>query len=316
VGGGASASIDEIKGLVQSIDEPNSRCVIDGFADGDQSVPLGAVTVQLNLGTALFDDNGVAFPTQAGFFAALSAGTTLLEVHGGLQGGTVNATRVEVEDDGVGGPSYVVKIDGRITNLDTNADTFDLEIIEIEKGSAVASPVIGIASQIAVSYTGATGILLEDDTPTTEASLSDGQRVKVKFPAFVAAPFAASRIELEDQPEFEGHITSIAGLPASITMHLESNEPAIASGQVLNSTTDVTVNLLSSTLFLDTDGKPTLTTAFLQPGLKLEVHGAISGPSTAPPSPPRARRSTPADWRATWSPCSRTCMPSTPRSRT
>ena len=104
----------------------------------------------------------------------------------------------------------------------------------------------------------------------------------MKFATFVAAPFGATRIEIDDQPEFEGRITSVAGLPASITIRLESGEPAILNGQVQNTSTDVTVNLGASTLFLDTRGEPTITSAFLQPGLKLEVHGAISGPANGP----------------------------------
>ena len=44
----------------------------------------------------------------------------------------------------------------------------------------------------------------------------------------------------------------------------------------------IVVDLSASTLFLDTNSRPVLAKAQLQPGLKLEVHGAISGPANAP----------------------------------
>jgi hypothetical protein len=281
-GGATSAAIDEVKGVVQSSYAAGSSFEINAFADGDLAQPLGLATILVTGATLLLDENGAAFASEASFFNALVATSTLVEVHGVLQNGAIIATRIEIEDDGIGGASYVVKIDGRISNLDTVANTFDLEIIEVEKGVAIATPVINGASSIAVTYTGATGIVLDEHIPTTEASLSSGQRVKVKFPAFVNAPFAASQIEIDDQPEFEGHITSVAGLPNTITIHLESDEPAIASGQVQNSATDVVVDLSASSLFLDTHSKPTLTTSQLQPGLKLELHGAITGPANGP----------------------------------
>ena len=281
-GGASTSDIDEVKGVVQSADSANSRFVIDAFADGDLSLPLGNTTVELSGTTLLLDENGSAFASKNSFFAALLAGTTLLEVHGTLTGGVITASRVEVEDDGIGGSSYTVKIDGRISNLDTVANTFTLQIIEIEKGSAIATPIISGASSISVSYTNSTGIVLDENTAVSESSLAEGQRVKVKFPTFVIAPFPVSQIEIDAQPEFEGQITSVAGLPNTITLHLESDEPAIASGQVQNSSTSVVLDISASTLFLGTNAKPSLTAAQLQVGLKLEVRGALSGPANAP----------------------------------
>ncbi len=280
VGGGSSSVIDEVKGVVRSTDSGNNQIFIDAFADGDLSLPLGRVTVNLNGSTLLLNDDGTVFANNVDFFNALFPSTTLLEVHGSLVGGSISATRAEIEDNG-GGSSNVVKIDGRIANLNTLTNTFNLEIIEIEKGSAIATPIINGATSIAIAYTNQTSIVLDEHTPTTEASLLDGQRVQVKFPTFVNAPFPASQIEIDDQPEFEGNITDVAGLPNTITIHLESDEPAIP-GQVLSSGTDVTVNLTGSTLFLDTHSEPALSTLQLQPGLKLEVHGTISGPSNGP----------------------------------
>lgn len=283
-GGSSSSVIDEVKGVVQSLDANAQSLVIDAFADGDLSLPLGLVSVDVGATALLLDDNNVAFPSVPAFFSALTAGQTLLEVHGRLDAGSITATRIEIEDSiqGGGGGSHIVKIDGRIANLDTLANTFDLEIIEIEKGASIAVPVINGASSIPVVYTAQTSIVLEEHIPTTEASLASGQRVKVKFPAFANAPFPASQIEIEDQPEFEGRITSVAGLPNTITIRLSNSEPAVQSGQVQSSSTDVTVDLTQSTLYLDTKTKPSLAVTQLQPGLKIEVHGAISGPPSGP----------------------------------
>ncbi|HTF91375.1 MAG TPA: DUF5666 domain-containing protein [Planctomycetota bacterium] len=281
-GGASSSVIDEVKGVVQTTDAGNNSFIIDAFADGDLSLPLGKTTVAITGATLLLDENGSSFASANSFFNALVAGTTLLEVHGSLIGGQITATRVEVEDDGFGGSSYVVKIDGRVSNLDKLANTFTLQIIEIEKGSSIATQVINGQSSVPVTYTVSTSFVLEEHIPTSEASLSEGQRVKVKFPAFVNSPFPASQIEIEDQPEFEGRITSVAGFPNTITMRLDSDEPAIASGQVQSSSTSVMVDISASSLFLDTHANPSLSTSQLQVGLKLEVHGAISGPANAP----------------------------------
>ncbi len=281
VGAGSSSVIDEVKGIVRSTDSGNNQIFIDAFSDGDLSLPLGRVTVNINGSTLLLNDDGTVFANSADFFNALFPSTTLLEVHGSLVGGSITSTRVEIENNG-GGASHVVKIDGRIANLDTLTNSFDLEIIEIEKGSSLATPAINGATSTAIAYTNQTSIVLDEHTPTTEASLAEGQRVKVKFPTFVNAPFPASQIEIDEQPEFEGNIVSVVGLPNTITIHLESDEPAILSGQVNSSGTDVTVNLTGSTLFLDTHAQPTISNTQLQPGLKLEVHGAINGPSNGP----------------------------------
>jgi hypothetical protein len=108
-----------------------------------------------------------------------------------------------------------------------------------------------------------------------------GQRIKAKFASFTAEPFRAVAVEVEGQPEFEGVITSIAGLPGSLVMNLLPGNLALG-GSVATTTTDVIVDLTGSSLFLDTEGDPVLTTSQLKTGLRLEVRGAISGPNTAP----------------------------------
>ncbi|NUP95282.1 MAG: DUF4382 domain-containing protein [Planctomycetaceae bacterium] len=280
-GAGATVGIDEIRGTVRS--KTTSEFVIDAFADGDRLIPLGEINVSLAQAALLLDDDGLAFPSTNAFFTALVPNTTFVEVHGDLIGGAVVASRVEIED---GAQSYSVKIEGRIAALNTTTNTFDLVIVEIEKGSSIASPVLALLSNpisIAVDYDDATTpIVLEEHTPTSEASLADGQRVKCKFATFTAEPFRAIHIEIDGYPEFEGRITSIAGLPASFTMRLSSSDPAIG-GSVSSSNTDITVDLANNgRLYLDTDGKPDLLVSQLVAGIKVEVKGTISGPSNGP----------------------------------
>lgn len=283
-GGAASVAIDEVKGTVQSIDAADDRFVIAAFADGDQTVALGDVTVHVLPGTLLLDDNGNDFASQGAFFGALGVGTTLLEIHGNLVAGRIDATRVEVEDGG-GGDAYVVKIDGRVSNLDALAGSFDLLVIEVEKGSSIATPVLaGLAdpSTIHVVYDPSTVFLSDDHTVTTAAALADGQRVKVKFATFVNEPFSATRIEVEDGPEFEGVITDASGLPDTIVIHMDHDDPSIANGQVAASNTPVTVVITGAPIELDTHARPSLAASQLQTGLKLELHGTISGPPSGP----------------------------------
>lgn len=284
-GSGASTEIDEVEGVVTSTNSPDSL-VIDAYADDDDTVAIGPVTVNITGSTVLLDDNGFPFASPAAFFATLVLNTTELEVHGPLVGGSINATRIEVEDDG-SGDAYVVKIDGRIENLDSNANTFDLVLIEIEKGAAIAGPVLsglGDPTTIACEYDDVTSVIVldDDDDIVDDSALVSGQRVKVKFAVFATTPFQAARIEIEDQPEFEGVIHDISGLPNSIIIRLDDDDPAIASGQVDDAGTDVTVDLTGSTLFLDTEGRPTLTPSQLLVGLELELYGVLSGSSNAP----------------------------------
>lgn len=279
-------AIDEVKGIVQSVDAGHASFVIDAFVDDDLAVPLGAVTVKVSAATLGLDDDGVAFASTQALLAALAPGVTLVEVHGLLAAGVIQASKVEIEDGGFGGgtSSYVAKIEGRIQALD--ADSFTLLIQEIEQGASIVLPVLasyGNPPAIEVGYSASTPVFLDSSTPTTTAALAVGAKVKVKFAAFVSPPFPAAKIELEDaHPEFEGFVTSIAGLPASFTMHVKASEPAVVSGQIASSSTDVEVIVAGAPVFLGTDGKPALAASDLLVGMKVEPQGVLFGTPTAP----------------------------------
>lgn len=292
--GSSSGTIDEIRGLVTSASAPDSL-VVDAFADDDLTVPLGEVTVRVGAGTLLVGDDGAPLPSVGAFFSALTAGATLVEVHGRLGlGGRVDATRVEIEDhSGGSGSSSLVKIEGLVLGVGPGG-TFELLIQEIEKGQAIASPVLeqmGSPASITVSFDAGTHFYLdadhgggsEDSVPSDASQLAVGRRVKVGFADFLAEPFPAHKVEIEStHAEFEGSIVDASGLPASMVIHLHHSEPAILSGDVDSDQTDVTVTLAGSHFLLDTHGHPSLTVGDLLVGMKVEVKGTLSGPSGAP----------------------------------
>ena len=282
--GALGVEIEDIRGVVTSKDANAQTFAIDAFVDEDLSVHLGPVDVALQPSTLLLGTNGTPISSSA-FFAALLVDHTLLEVRGQLSSGVVQAQAVTIEDhSGGSGSTNQVKITGLVSTLGPGS-TFGLLIQHIEKGAAIAAPVLaslGNPAVIAVLYDSNTVFSIDHTQTTTPSALTLGQRVKVEFPSFANTPFLASEVEIDDGPHFEGVITGLAGLPTTLLMHLDSDSPAIAAGQVASSSTDVTVQLGSSTMFLDTSGHPTLQGSQLLAGLKLEVHGAISGPPSAP----------------------------------
>ncbi|MBM3988733.1 MAG: hypothetical protein FJ294_12345 [Planctomycetes bacterium] len=273
--------IDEVEGVVRSVNG-TTDFVIDAFADDDRTIALGLVTITPSPTALLLDDNGIAYANVGAFFAALTPNVANVEVHGELVNGGILASRIEVEDAGAG-VAYTVKLEGIAQNVDTTLNTFDLLVIEAEKGGSIANPLImSLGNPISCDYDGATAIfVLDENTPTTEASLVSGQRIKAKFATFIGEPFRAVLVEIEGQPEFEGVITSIAGLPNTLVMNLLPGNLALG-GSVATTTTNITVDLTASSLFLDTEGDPVLTTSQLKVGQELEVRGLISGPNTAP----------------------------------
>lgn len=273
--------IDEVEGVVRSVNG-TTDFVVDAFADDDRTVALGLITITPSPTALLLDDSGIAYADVGAFFAALTPNTTGVEIHGSLVNGGISATRIEVEDVG-GDVAYVVKLEGIAQNVDTALNTFDLLVIEVEKGGALANPLLtSLGNPISCDYDDATALfVLDENVPTTETSLVSGQRIKAKFAAFAGEPFRAVVVEVEGEPEFEGVITSVAGLPNTVVMRLPLGSPALG-GSVATNNTDITVDLSASSLYLDTEGEPDLNPSQLMVGLKLEVRGLISGPNTAP----------------------------------
>jgi hypothetical protein len=283
--GDDGVAIDEIKGTVTSFQAGAGAIALAAFADGDLAVPLGAVDVTVTPGTLLVDDDGSVFASEASFFASLIAGATLLEVHGNLVSGAVTATKIEVEDSFGSGGDVIVELRGKVVDH-APGTSFELLLQEVKKGAAIALPVLaglGDPASVGVAILPTTRFFLEDSQPTTEASLAVGQTVKVKFVEFATEPFPAFKVEIQNAlPRFEGFVTDVSGLPSELVMHLKANQPAILSGDVASTSTDVLVQLDGAGLLLKVDGKPALAPADLLAGLKIEVEATLSGPPDAP----------------------------------
>jgi len=280
--------IDEIKGVVTTVAPASSMLTIDAFVDGDLNVPLGPVDVRVTGQTLLLMENGAPFSSSGAFFSSLVSNQTFLEVHGALVAGDVTATRIEVEDQvGGGGAPNEVEIEGRVVDLDAGASTFDLLILEIEKGASIAGPVLATLGNPAVIQIAwdATTLFVEDDTNqlSSSAALRVGARVDVKLPTFVSEPFLAREVEIDDQNvEHEGFVHDVSGLPSSMIVRLENSAPAILAGLVQSTSTDVFVDTSAASFSLDVDGEPALAPAAIPTGVRVDVYGDLSGPPTAP----------------------------------
>lgn len=243
--GSVEFPIDEIRGRVVAFDAANFEMTVDAFADSDQTVALGRITVTVPQTATLIDDDDASFPDREAFFDALVAGTTFVEVDGNLIDGTVNATVVQVDDNGAGGGDALVRIEGRILAL-TGGTTIDLALREIEKGEAVAQPVLaglGNPASIDVSFNGGTPVFLPEHVPSSTAALAVGQIVKVRFNTFSTEPFPASQIEIEvgrdsltvvDETNAGELVVHLADLPGvSVTLASAQDLSNVRSGDAL-----------------------------------------------------------------------------------
>lgn len=283
--GHVESSIDEIHGLVQSVSAGTNSFVLSAFVDDDSQVALGDVPVQVGPATLLVQDSGAPFADASAFFAALVPGSSFLEVHGSLANGAVQATRIEVDDNSAGGGSAnLVRLKGLVLALGPGSE-FEVSIISVPQGSAIVSAAFGgtIPGTLSVSYDSTTEFYLHEHQVTDSSALALGQKVDVKFATFDNAPFLGKRVEIDDESsENEGRITDVAGLPASFVMHLDESSPALLSGQVASTSTNVTVELGSAPIALDVQGRPALAAGDLLAGLRVRAHGPVSGSPGSP----------------------------------
>lgn len=284
-------TIEEVDGLHRVSDEMEMEIELDGYPDDERESSLGMLPVEIGVDTLLLDVDGTVLAPQS-FFGSLRTGLTISEVHGSLPArGVLQASRVEIEDQDKGlGDTFPVKIEGRIyRKLDLPSPQIDIGIQEIEKGVDVALPVLaglgslGDPATISVLLTDPDLLLMEGNQLVALDDLVVGQRVKVKFEVFSTYPFVAARINvLEPDARFAGVLESVNGLPTSFTQRIDTAEPAVVSGQVQSSTTDVTVDVSGAEIVLDTLLRPTLSPDVLVNGTTVRVNGVLSGPPDAP----------------------------------
>ena len=279
--------LDELFGLVLDVDQPGKRFTMEAYLGADGLVPIGDVVVELTAGALLLGLDGEPAPAAASFLNTLVPGQSVVEVHGTLaaSGSTVLADRVELEDQL--GPAGLVRIEGIVLAVGDD-ETFELLISEIEQGKLLAEAVLadlGNPSSIAVAWNDDTVFLSGDaGMLATPEHLGVGQRVLVRFAEFETEPFLALEIELDDQGgSFRGRVVAVDELPERFTMRLLPDEPALSSGAVDSSTTDVVVELDGSEPFeLQLPMKPSLAAGDLLVDLRVRVRGDLAGPSDAP----------------------------------
>lgn len=270
--------MDEFRGRVNGKDVATNLFGVDLLDDA--GVIFGKATVAVEAGDALVDDDGVPFASLAAFFAALQTGNEV-EIHGALAAtGRINATRVEIED----GFSQPIKLKGDVLSVNAGAQEFEFLFKEARRGSQAVFQTLaqlGNPRVLTIAWDAGTSFAIEDGGAASAAALVPGAELYVGFTTFSAPmPFLAGAIEFDDEgASFEGTITGVSGLPGSFMLTLDSDEPARLTGLV---TAPVSVSLATiGRTYLDTETEPALTASALLTGLKVEVHGMLSGPPNA-----------------------------------
>ena len=276
-----SEPVDELHGSVLSADAANDRLSVR-LVDREGGTPLGDLSMQVDQNAVLYDDDGLLFADRASFFAA--APNSRIEASGALRSdGVFLADRIKIEQD----DDFAVKIKGVLTDLDSGAQTLALRIREVRVGRELAIPVLealGDPAEITISYATA-AIVVEGASPRpgSDVDLVSGVELDVKFSIFTAPPFAATRIEIEGEPRFEGTVTGVAGLPNEFIVHLEPHDPAILSGLVDSITTDVVVEVGSDDrVFLDLGHEPSVARDSIVVGIRADVRAEFQGTSSSP----------------------------------
>lgn len=268
-------SIDDITGRVKAVDTVNNLITIDAWADDERSVLLGSLQVAVEETDQLQDDSGTPFPDRASFYASLVPDVSIIEVHGMLAGGQIDASRIELED-GLGGDA-VVRMRGIVVGLDAPGSNFTIAVAEIKKGLGVVEGVHGgVPASLQVQWSFQTLFQLDDGSAVSASALAVGADLDIRFTDYSGAPFIAQRVELDSiGGEYEGSVSDDSGIPSSFQLTLQPLAPAIQSGEVSG---PITVSLLSQpSVWLDTGNEPELPASWIQLGQRVSVKGQLDG---------------------------------------
>jgi len=285
IGGGVSIPLSEFKALVTSSNAARRTLTTNTFADDGQAVPVGTRTIDTSAVLLFLDEDGAVL-TEQQFYAALVPNQTLINVQGTLfPSGVVQATRVWIEDQTGGtGSTDRVRIRGDVVGVDT--DSLRLRIQNVTDGSQVTDQILpGLSDPGTVDVTfDPDTVFLSGGTQVGDSSaLAVGRSVEVGFCSFAASPFPACTVDVSSSaPQLRGTVSTVDGLPGSFVMHLDPSDPAIVGGLVESSTTDVPVDLTTSTILFNGGGNVVLLPADLTPGMELTTRGTLGGTETAP----------------------------------
>ena len=279
-------TVDDLYGIVQSVDQAGKAFVIEAYLGADALVPIGQVKVSLTADALLLGLDDQPAPSAASFLNKLIPGQSVVEVHGMVgPGSSVIADLVELEDQI--GPDGLVRIEGIVLAVGDDS-TFELLIAEIEQGVLLAESVLsdlGDPASIGVEWNDDTLFLFDDSNQLgAHGDLSVGQRIDVRFAEFATEPFLALEIELDaDGGSFEGIVVDVSELPDRFTIRLMPDDPALYSGAVDSAATKIDVELDGSEGFeLQLPHKPALVAGDLLEDLRVKVKGELTGPAGDP----------------------------------
>jgi len=273
---GMPMAIEELEGTVRSASaREHSLCLLSG-----DRVPTGELDVTLTPSTTLIDGDGTAFDGEAGFFASLRPGLTVLSVTGTLESfGELTADVIRIVDQAGGSSEEWVVLEGMVLRIEPANARFLLLIREIEAGAEIARPVLtrlGDPSAIDVHWDDRTRFRGPDGRPLRASDLVRGQIVDVAFRAFRAPPFLADAVEVERRDLcLEGRITSVRGLPERILVAVDDDTHVRDDREVL-------VDLTHAEVFLDLHRHPRLRRERLQAGMEVRLCGEIGGTRELP----------------------------------
>lgn len=275
----ATPILDDFTGQVTEINRP-ARWFEVRLADArDQNSSLGTVRVEVDDSDLLLNFSGAAFGNSNAFLASLKI-DDFVEIEGALtRDGTFDATRCEIEDRN----KNQVRLEGRVLSADLVGQTFEVVLEEIEKGYAIAKPVLvslGDPGVLSFSWDNRTSWLGSQSAGGAGApeDLVPGKKVDVRIDAddFVAPmPFRARSVRVDLDERYEGTITSVTGLPGSFELTLDSDHPGVTAGRI---TGPVDVDLDGDTvIFLDTGVSPWLEPGELLVDLRVKAAGKLTG---------------------------------------
>ncbi len=214
----------------------------------DSTTSLGSIEVEVEGTDLLVGASGQVLPSVGAFFSAVSVGTRVA-VRGTWQAaGFVDATSARIET----GSGITVEITGPILVHDPLDTAFVLQVGSIESGVAIADPVVGDFPALVLDYDASTSFFIEDP-PATASSLDlrVGQRLRARFVTFAGFPLRVETVSIERlEPDFEGTVSDTAGLPGSLVVNLDADDPQVLGGLVL-ATDPIQVDLSAA-------GTPTL----------------------------------------------------------
>jgi hypothetical protein len=277
--GTASPILDDFHGRVTEINRNANWFEVELVDARNQASIFGELRVEVDDRDLLFNHTGAAFGNSNAFLAALKVGD-FVEVAGALtQDGTFDGTRCEIEDSS----RNQVRLEGRILSVDQGGQTFSMVLEEIEKGYAIAQPVLaalGNPGVLSFAWDNQTSWLGSKSSAGSSGptDLVAGKKVDVRVDAinFVAPmPFLARNVRVDLDERYEGTVTSIAGLPDRFELTLDNRHPGVTSGRI---TGPVTVELSStSVIFIDTGVEAWLDPSDLLTGLEVKAYGKLTG---------------------------------------